>query len=68
MMDNVLWVRSRVRHLRSRSPQMAKSVASDLRQLRPDHVLRVRFIEEYGSDPWLRGTYREPIRNQCYKT
>ena len=52
-----------VRHLRSRSPWMAKSVASDLRQLRPNHVLRRRFIEEYGSDPWLR----DPIGNLSEK-
>lgn len=63
----VLWVRSRVKHLRSKSPQMAKSVASDLRKLPPVHPLVVRFMAMYRSDSWLREdlgiAYAEGIGN-----
>ena len=63
--DQLLWVRSRVKHLRSRSPQMAKAIANDLMKVRIDHPLRVKFLSKYGSDKWLRdalkGTY--PDRN-----
>lgn len=52
--DSVLWVRARVKRLRSRSPQMAKAVTKDLRKIRSEHPLRRRFHEEYGGDPWLR--------------
>ncbi len=52
--DAVLWVRSRVKHLRARSPQMAKSVANDLSNIAPHHPLRVRFLDVYGTDSWLQ--------------
>lgn len=52
--DQVLWVRARVKRLRSRSPQMAKAVAKDLRRIPAAHPLRQRFLDEYADDPWLR--------------
>lgn len=57
--DQVLWVRSRVKRLRSRSPQMAKAVAKDIRRVQPSHPLRRRFLDEYGADPWLRDALKE---------
>jgi hypothetical protein len=52
--DKVLWVRARVKHLRTRTPQIARSVVSDVEHIDPAHPLRVRFIEAYADDPWLR--------------
>lgn len=67
--DSVLWVRARVKRLRSRSPQVAKSVAKDLENIPADHPLRAKFVQMYRSQPWLRDaladtpsmTHREPI-------
>lgn len=52
--DGVLWVRSRVAHLRSTNPNMAKSIAKDLGKLAEDHPLRVAFLQKYRLTPWLR--------------
>lgn len=51
--DGVLWVRSRVKHLRSRGDAMAKSIRNDLAKLRPDHPLLHAFVACYQADPWL---------------
>ena len=48
-----IWVRARVAHIRSRGPAMANSVASVIGSLRPDHPLRIAFLEEYGEEVWL---------------
>jgi hypothetical protein len=58
--DNVLWVRSRVKHLLSRSPKIARSIAIDVLKIPPKHVLRVRFLERYGLEAWLRDPLSEP--------
>lgn len=60
--DQVLLVRTRVRHLRSRSPQMAKSVANDVEKVPVDHPLRRRFLDEYGDHSWLREALRERVK------
>lgn len=77
--DGVLWVRSRVKHLRSKSPQMAKSIAADVRAISGEHPLRGRFLAEYGDAVWLRDVladvaaatvstpYEEPIGNLSEK-
>ena len=51
--DEVIWVRTRVRHIRTRSPQIAKSIRSDLDKLTPDHPLKAKFLKEYGAFAWL---------------
>lgn len=51
----VLWVRARVKRLRARSPQMAKSIAKDLRNIPDGHPLKARFVVMYGGECWLRG-------------
>lgn len=61
--QQVLWVRTRVKHLRSRSPQMAASVVADLRKLPPTHPLVARFIETYRLDRWLRDVLAEAYRD-----
>lgn len=51
--DDVLFVRARVKRLRTKTPQIAKSIASDLGRISPDHPLRQMFMHEYGATPWL---------------
>jgi hypothetical protein len=69
--DSVLWVRTRVKHIHSRSPQMSKAIAKDLEKVPADHPLRRRFLEEYRSWPWLRenlsGPSGEPTGNLSEK-
>jgi hypothetical protein len=48
--DGVLFVRTRVKHLRTKSRQIAKSIASDVRRLTTGHPVREAFMAEYGSD------------------
>jgi hypothetical protein len=45
--DNVLWVRTRVKHLRTRTVQIAKGIITDLRVVPDEHELRVAFVAEY---------------------
>jgi hypothetical protein len=49
----VVWVRSRVKHLRTIGTNMAKSIAKDVAKIDPQHPLRVRFLETYGDVDWL---------------
>lgn len=51
--DGVVFVRSRVKHLRTRGEKMRISVVNDLRQIRPDHPLVSAFLEEYLFTKWL---------------
>jgi len=58
--DGVLWVRSRVKHLRTRTEQIAKSIAKDIDRLPAEHPLRRRFLITYADQPWLRD-YLRPL-------
>jgi hypothetical protein len=58
--DSVLWVRSRVKRLRARSPQMAKSIARDIQKLDPAHPIRRMFLDEYHGVQWLNDTLSGP--------
>lgn len=54
--DGVLFVRTRVKHLRTKSRQIAKSIASDVRRLAAGHAVREAFMAEYGADEeWGQG-------------
>lgn len=50
----VVFVRTRVKHLRTRGVNMAKSIASDLAKIDAEHPLRRSFDEEYADVAWLR--------------
>lgn len=50
--DGVLWVRTRVKHLRTQSPQIAKSIATDLDKVPANHPLLAAFVEE-NRGGWL---------------
>jgi hypothetical protein len=53
--DDVMFVRSRWRHYRTKSPNTIKAVLGDLRLLRDDHPMKALFASEYGDDPYLSG-------------
>lgn len=59
--DDVLWVRARVKRLRARTPQMAKSVEKDLMKIPVGHPLVAMFADEYGHHKWLEGTFKSLI-------
>jgi hypothetical protein len=48
----VLWVRSRVKHLRTKTPQIAKAIARDVEHIGND-PLQAAFLAEYRSLGWL---------------
>jgi hypothetical protein len=59
--QGVLWVCSRVRRLRSKSPKMAISVARDFAKIPPEHPLHRRWLDAYGEHAWLRAALREVL-------
>jgi len=61
--QGVLWVRSRVKRLRSKSPKMAISVARDFAKLSPDHPFHARWLALYGGHAWLRSALRDVLQN-----
>ena len=50
--DGVVFVRTRVRHLRTRGENMAKSIAADVDRIAADHSLRAMFVQEYAAFRW----------------
>jgi hypothetical protein len=54
--DGVLWVVARVKRLRTKTVQIAKSIAKDVEAISEGHDLRRRWLEFYGSTSWLRGS------------
>jgi hypothetical protein len=48
-----LWCRSRVKYLRTRTPNMATSIMADVGKLDPNDPLRHRFVDEYVHCDWL---------------
>lgn len=56
--DGWLWVRSRVRHLRSPSKSIAKSIHRTVSAMAADHPLRALFISEYTGS-WLERALKQ---------
>jgi hypothetical protein len=56
--DGVMFVRSRVKRLRQKTPQIATSIARAVAQVAPEHPLRQRFLEIYGGERWLRDAFK----------
>jgi hypothetical protein len=48
-----LWVRSRVKHLRTRTTQMARSIVGVVSKVPADHPVRWAFVQEYEDHDWL---------------
>jgi hypothetical protein len=61
--DDYLWVRSRVKRIRSRTVQIAKAVAKDITKVGDEHPLKVRFLEKYGEANWLKSAISEAHLN-----
>jgi len=51
--DGWLWVRSRVKHMRTRGEKMAASIIKALEKVPADHVLRAAFLDEYLHGSWV---------------
>jgi hypothetical protein len=49
--DGIVWVRERYRRLRQHNEFIAKSAASDLKSLSPEHPLYVAWMQAYARDP-----------------
>jgi len=54
----VLWVRSRVKHIRTKTKQIAVSIANDVVKLHP-HPYTEWFLQAYSSLQWLRDAFTE---------
>jgi hypothetical protein len=52
--ENVLWVRTRVKHLRQKTKQIAIAVANDLRRISDSNPLKAQFLAAYGHHVWLK--------------
>lgn len=50
-----LWVRTRVKYMRSPSPNMAKAIARDVAAVDPSMELRAMFLEAYEAVDWVAG-------------
>jgi hypothetical protein len=48
----VMWVRARVKRLRTKSPSIAKSILTDLESVGVGHPFVARFLDQYA-DSWL---------------
>jgi hypothetical protein len=48
----LLWIRSRVKHLPHRSPNIAKAISRDIELVDADHPLRHLFLEKYERTTW----------------
>ena len=51
--DHVLFVRARVKRLRTKTPQIAKSIRSDVQKIADGHPVKEAWIAEYGQAAWL---------------
>jgi hypothetical protein len=61
--DGVLWISSRVKRLRSKSPRMAIGVARDFAKVPVGHPLRARWLSMYGDHAWLRDALKDVSGN-----
>lgn len=50
--DGVMLVRTRLKHFRTKTPQIAKSVAADVAKVAETHPMRARWMDEYVDSPW----------------
>lgn len=52
-MDGLLWVRTRVKHLRTRGEKIATSIIRDLERVPAEHPIRRLFLSEYVENSWV---------------
>lgn len=53
LVDNVMFVRTRVKRLRQKTSQIARSIAKTVERFAPDHPQRVAFLQTYRGYEWL---------------
>jgi hypothetical protein len=58
-LEDVLWIIARVKRLRTKSVQMAKSIAKDVAAIDVAHPLRLRWLEHQRGATWLKGALAE---------
>ncbi len=63
--DGVLWVRTRVKHLRTKGEPMKKSILKDLEALPSEHPIRESFAGEYRHS-WIGREIAE-LESRCVK-
>lgn len=51
--SGVMFVRTRVKHMRQKTEQIAKSIRSDVVKIAPDHPMRIAWMAENALAPWL---------------
>jgi hypothetical protein len=51
--DGWIWVRTRVKHLRTKGEKMARSVVRDIQRVPEDHPLRAAFLTHYVEKAWV---------------
>lgn len=57
----VLWVRSRIKHLRTKTSQIARSIRKDVDKIDDDHPYKASLVEMYGDHQWLRDDLAEIV-------
>lgn len=57
--DGWVWVRSRVKHLRTKGSKMATGVVRDIERVPVDHPLRAAFLTEYLENTWVSKPLQE---------
>ena len=60
VVEGVLWVRSRVKHLRTTHTNIGKSIAAHVAKIGREHPLAEAFLTEYRTTSWLLQV--EPFR------
>jgi hypothetical protein len=66
--DGWLWVRTRVKYLRTRGEKIAISILRDFERLPDDHRIRNGFVQEYQSGSWLSGALKQALSEDPSKT
>lgn len=61
--DGVMWVRGRVKNIRSKSRRMATSVVRDLARVPEEHPLRRQWMDRYGREKWLQDAFARVFEN-----
>lgn len=57
--EGFLWVRSRVKHLRTKGMKMARAVIRDIERVPAEHPLRAAFLTYYVEKSWVSSWLRE---------
>jgi hypothetical protein len=60
--DDVVWVRTRVKQLATKTPQVARSIAKDLAKIDPANPVIAAFADEYKRVDWLRHVIAEVLQ------